>query len=63
MAYLHNYYSISNPEPAYTVAPILYFRVWIFWLILNMRLAYFGPEEWEDTFNLYGKEYWRIYTL
>ena len=57
MAYLHNYYSISNPEPAYTVAPILYFRVWIFWLILNMRLAYFGPEEREDTFNLYGKEY------
>jgi hypothetical protein len=48
MAYLHNYYSISNPEPAYTVAPILYFRgldILEVWLILNMRLAYFGPEE------------------
>ena len=41
MAYLHNYYCNYHSGPV--TALILEFG--FFWLILNMHLAYFGPED------------------
>ena len=46
MSYLHNYYCNYHSGPV----PALILEFGFFWLILNMRLAYFGPEDLATLF-------------
>ena len=48
MAYLHNYYCNYHSGPV----PALILEFGFFWLILNMRLAYFGPEDLATLFDV-----------
>ena len=56
MSYLHNYYCNYHSGPV----PALILEFGFFWLILNVRLAYFGPEDLATLRSIRAMTYRRM---